>query len=65
MFEISGNMCIVIACYPVWDVVNFEIYLSFLVKPLSFMTKNSEQKQKYLKNEKYFYGEIKSIFHHF
>ena len=28
------------------------------------MTKNAEQKLKYLKNEKSFHGEIKSIFHH-
>ena len=30
-----------------------------------YMTKNSRQKLKYLRNEKSFYGEIKSIFHPF
>ena len=29
------------------------------------MTKESRQKFKYLENEKTFYTEIKSIFHHF
>ena len=47
-------MCIAIVCYPVCDAIKFEIYPSFLIKPLSYMTKNSEQKLKYLKNEKSF-----------
>ena len=58
-------MCIVIVFYPVCDVINLEIYLSFLIKPFSYMTKNSEEKLKYLKNEKSFCVEIKSIFDHF
>ena len=45
-------MCTVIVCYPVCDVINFEIYLSFLFKPFFYLTKNSEQKLKYLKNDK-------------
>ena len=45
-------MCIVITCYPVRDVINVEIYLSFLIEPFSYMTKYSEQKLKYRKNEK-------------
>ena len=45
-------------------VINFEIYLSFLIKSFSYMIKKSEQKFKYLK-EKSYYGEIKSIFYHF
>ena len=32
--EIVGNMCIVIVCYPGYDVINFEINLIFLIKPL-------------------------------
>ena len=40
--------------YPVCDALNFEIFLSFLIKPLSYMTKRSEQKLQYLKNEKSF-----------
>ena len=34
---------IVICCCPVCDVINFEISLSFLIKPLSYMTKKSVQ----------------------
>ena len=45
--------------------MKFEINLIFLIKPLCSMTKNSRQKLKYVKNEKNFWGEIKSIFHHF
>ena len=41
-------MCIAIVCFPCCDV----------------MTKSSRQKSKYIENEKSFYGEIKSIFHH-
>ena len=37
----------------------------FLIKPFFHTTKKSKQKFKYLKNEKSFQGEIKSIFHHF
>ena len=40
-------MLIAIVCVPVWDVVNFEILHSFLIKPLS------GQKCKYPKNEKF------------
>ena len=45
--------------------MNFEIYFSFPVKPLSYMNKNSEQKLKYLKNRKSFKGEVKSVYYHF
>ena len=54
LFEISHNMCIVIVYYPACDVINFETYLSFLIKTFSYMTKNSEHKFSYLKNEKRF-----------
>ena len=58
-------MFIAIACYPVCDFRIFEIYLSFPIRAFSYMSKNSEQKLKYLKKEKSFYGKIKNIFHHF
>ena len=45
-------------CYPVCEVINFEIHLSFPTKPFSYVTKNSEQILKYLKNEKSFQGKI-------
>ena len=60
-----GNMCITTACYPGFDVINFEIKLIFLINSFIYMTKKSRQKFKYLENRKSFSGEIKSIFHHF
>ena len=47
-------MYIVIDYYPVCDVTNFEIYLSFLIKPFSYMSRNSEQKMKYVKKKRAF-----------
>ena len=54
LLEILGNTCIVIICNPVCDVINFEISLSFLIKPFSYLTKKSGQKCKYLEKEKTF-----------
>ena len=34
-----ANMCIVIICLPVCDVITFEINTSFYIKPLTWMTK--------------------------
>ena len=65
LLEILGNMCIVIICYPVCGVINFEINLSFLITPFLYITKKAGQKRKYLKNERSFQHEIKIIFHHF
>ena len=31
LLEILGNMCIIITCFPVCDVINFEITFSFLI----------------------------------
>ena len=45
--------------------MNLEIKLIFLIKPFFQHDKNSLQKLKYLENEKSFYDEIKSVFHHF
>ena len=59
------NMCISFVCLPGCNVIHFEINLSFLIKPFSYMTRKSRQKFKYFENEKRFYGEIKSIFHPF
>ena len=42
--EISRKTCAAIFRYQFCDVINFEIYLSFLTKPFSSMTKSSEQK---------------------
>ena len=55
-------ICIVIICFPVCDVINFENNISLLNKLFFFMTKKSWQKFYYLKNEKIFEGKIKNIF---
>ena len=65
LLEILGNVYIVRTCGPVRGFLNFEINHSFFVKPISYPTKKSGQKCKYLKNEKSFKNEIKGIFHHF
>ena len=41
-------------CYPVCDVMNFEINHSFLIKPFFQITKNAVQKCKYINKEKSF-----------
>ena len=51
--------------FPVCTVINFEINLSFLIKPFSYMTKKVKTKFKYLQIEKIFLGDIKSLFYHF
>ena len=50
-----------------FDVINFEINLTFQIRLIFFMAQKSKQKFKYLENEKSFQGEIKSIniFHNF
>ena len=63
--EIQGNMFIAIVFFPGCDIINFEINLIFLIKPFFYMTRKGRQKFKYLGNEKNFWGEIKTIFHHF
>ena len=55
ILEILGNMCIIIICFSVYDVINFETNLSVRFKCIFLMTKKKlGQKSKYLKNEKTF-----------
>ena len=56
-------MCIVMTCFPVCDVTNFEINLIFFIKPFSYMTRIVRTKP--LKNENSFLDETKSLFHRF
>ena len=53
LFEILGNMCIVIICCPDYDVINFKIKLNYFTKSFSYMTKRSGPKCKYLENKKW------------
>ena len=48
-FEMLDNMCIVIISCPGCDVINFEINLSFLIKPFFYLTNRKGQKSKYLR----------------
>ena len=54
LLEILGNKGILIICCPVFNVINFEIYLGLFIKPFFNITKKSWQKCKYLKKEKSF-----------
>ena len=65
LLETLSNMCVVLICYPVCDAINFEIYNSFFINPFFNLIKKSRRKCKYLKKEKSFQHEIRSIFHHF
>ena len=65
LLEMLGNMSITIVCWPVCDIIKFEINLIFLIKLFCYMSEKSRQKFKYLENGKNFWGEIKSIFRHF
>ena len=62
LLEIFGTMYIAIVCFTCFEVVNFEINLTFLIKLFFYMTKNANQKFKYLEKQKRFWGEIKIIF---
>ena len=39
-FEISDNMCVAIVCYPVCDIINFEIYVSITSQKIKFYIKD-------------------------
>lgn len=58
-------MCIVNACLPGYGIINFEINLIFIIKPFSYLIKNSAQKIEYFKNKNSFQHEIKRTFHYF
>ena len=49
-FEILGNTCIVIICFPVDDIVNFDVNLSFIIKSFSRMIKNERSFEDQIKN---------------
>ena len=55
-------MYIVIICFSVCNIINFEINLSFLIKSFSYKTKKSEQKLKYLQKKKTFKVKWKVFF---
>ena len=61
LFDIWGNICNVIACFPGCNAIDFEINFSFLIKPFFYTTNKSKWKFKYPKNKKSFKNEIKGF----
>ena len=51
LLEILGNTCIVVICWPVYDVINFEIDHNCLIRPTFNITKKSGSKCKYLRTK--------------
>ena len=52
LLKILGNMYIGSVCYPVCDVITFEINLAFLIKPFFYLTKQPRQKLNILRTKK-------------
>ena len=44
LLEILRSICILSICFPVYDAINFEISLSFLIQPFFYMTKKVRTK---------------------
>ena len=54
-------MCIVIAGWPGFDVIKFEIIAIFMIKTFFKTRQKSRQTLEYLENEKSFYNETEII----
>ena len=67
ILEILGNMCIVIICFPPFDIISFEININFLMKLFPYMIIKSGQKLKCLDNTQYKNGCLAAsdLFHMF
>ena len=61
LLEILGHICILIICCPVFDVINFEIKLSFFRKSFFYITKKSAQKYKYPITKRAFNVKLRAI----
>ena len=53
LLETLGNICIVIICFPV-NVINFKLFLAFVLNRFPTSAKKPGQKFKYLENERSF-----------
>ena len=49
--EMLGNICIIIICCTVCEIISFEINLSFPIKPFSYVTRKSGWKCKFWRSE--------------
>ena len=70
-FQISGNVvCCKCFFFPVWDVINFEICLNFLIEPFSYKTKKvrtnmqvSQERREHLRwNKKHYLSFLKNFY---
>ena len=61
LLEILGNICIVIICFPIYDVVNFENNLSFFSSDFPTRPKRLGLKFRNLKKENSFLREVQTI----
>ena len=50
--EVSDNMCIALVCFPVCDVINFEMNLMVLIKPIFLHDQKIKTKCKYPKTKR-------------
>ena len=65
LFEISGNMFMVIICVLFFDIISLILTIAFLSSRFPAWSKRSGQKFKYLNSEKRFLDEIRGTFHYF
>ena len=54
ILEILGKMSMIIICFPICDIINFEINHSFHIKPFSYMSRKSGQNLIILRTKKAF-----------
>ena len=50
---LTGTMVIIVVCVPIYDVINFEIYLKFLIKLLYYVIKKVRRKMEISQKQKY------------
>ena len=62
LFKMSGNMFNMIVCVPVCDVISIEIYVSFLIKSISYKSKRRGKNLNILRMERAFKMKKKSCF---
>ena len=65
LFEISGNMFMVIICVLFFDIISLILTIAFLSSRFPAWSKGSGQRFKYLNSEKRFLDEIRGTFDYF
>ena len=59
---VLGSMSIVIICFPVDEIIDFEINFIFLIKPVSYMSRQVRAKTNIVRTKRAFKAEIKNFF---